>query len=847
MANVLEVFISGDSKELEAALSRADKELQNFGKRASEIGKSMSMYITAPLTLAGGAAIKLASDFNESMNKVDVSFKSSSAEVQAFAKTALTSFGIAEGTALDMAALFGDMATGMGVATSDAAKLSTSLVGLAGDLASFKNIGIDQVQTALSGIFTGETESLKRLGIVMTEANVKAYAFSTGIKKSYDEMSQAEKVMLRYNYVLSVTKNAHGDFERTGGGAANQMRMFAEALKQVGAQFGQVVLPYVTKAFKAMNSLMVSISETSTTTKTFIMVLGGFAAAIGPVLVAVGFLSSNLISGFTNATKAVKGLWAAMMANPLVAITSLVAALTATYLLQMGVFKDLTDVQKEMNTLKDESVKSTIKEENELKRLVKLAQNQNVAMSERKKAIEAINAMSPEYLGNITLETVGTDAAKKSMDKYIGSLRQKALVMAGNAKIQELMTKNLALQTGEADAGSSVMGALKLAYGAATGNMNAFAAGAVDRAKRTEQEIKANEKLIQSIAKLSGIDLNKVDSPTGLAGQEIKGPPKKGKATKDPELEKKKAAWEDDYKFYQDYSKRLQAAKDRVGKEDLAAGDALASKYLTDRQKEVENLKSLYDDQVYERMRLHQSTLAIDEKYQSDKTAMQDKFDAEDLAAMTAKFDETSAIISNFADVDAKNAADKIALEMQRIMTIGQMVADTAGNAFGALGQSIIDSMGLASTGLEGFAQVMMQTLVKLGTMIIQQIIMNQASAMSSAIAGATQSGAATGPAAIFTTPAFIATAIGGVLSAFAAIPKFAAGGIVSGPTMGLMGEYPGAKSNPEVIAPLSKLQGMLDQGNNGGGGPMTGEFVLRGQDLVVALQRAEKQRNRIG
>ena len=64
---------------------------------------------------------------------------------------------------------------------------------------------------------------------------------------------------------------------------------------------------------------------------------------------------------------------------------------------------------------------------------------------------------------------------------------------------------------------------------------------------------------------------------------------------------------------------------------------------------------------------------------------------------------------------------------------------------------------------------------------------------------------------------------------------------------MGLMGEYPGAKSNPEVIAPLNKLQGMLDQGNAGGGGPMTGEFVLRGQDLVVALQRAEKQRNRIG
>jgi hypothetical protein len=183
---------------------------------------------------------------------------------------------------------------------------------------------------------------------------------------------------------------------------------------------------------------------------------------------------------------------------------------------------------------------------------------------------------------------------------------------------------------------------------------------------------------------------------------------------------------------------------------------------------------------------------------------------------------------------------------MERIMAIGQMVADTAGQAFSALGQSIVDSMGLASTGLEGFAGQMMQTLVALGAMVAKQLVMNLASSLGFVMQGAAQSGAATGPAAIFTTPAFISTAVGGVLAAFAAIPKFAAGGIVSGPTMGLMGEYPGAKSNPEVIAPLSKLQGMMDQGN-GGGGAMTGEFVLRGQDLVVALQRAEKQRNRIG
>jgi phosphoribosylformylglycinamidine (FGAM) synthase PurS component len=189
---------------------------------------------------------------------------------------------------------------------------------------------------------------------------------------------------------------------------------------------------------------------------------------------------------------------------------------------------------------------------------------------------------------------------------------------------------------------------------------------------------------------------------------------------------------------------------------------------------------------------------------------------------------------------------DQLALKYQAMLDMTNMVGDAAANAFTALGNSIVDSMGLAKTGLEGFAGQMMQTLVQLGAMVVKQLAMNLAASLGWATQSATQSGAATGPLAVFTTPAFISTAIGGVMAAFASIPKFAAGGIVSGPTMGLMGEYPGAKSNPEVIAPLSKLQGMLDQGN-GGGGAMSGEFVLRGQDLVVALARAEKQRNRIG
>lgn len=308
MSNILEIILSGDTRQLDAALSKTQKKLKDFGNSTKAIGKSMSIYVTAPITLAGGAAIKFASDFQESLNKVDVAFKNSSGEVRDFAKTTLESFGIAEGTALDMAALFGDMSTSMGLSTDEAAKLSTSLVGLAGDLSSFKNMNIEEVTTALNGVFTGETESLKRLGIVMTEVNLKQFAMEQGITKNIKLFTQAEKVQLRYNYVMSKTANAQGDFARTSDGAANQMRIFQETLKELGAEFGQILLPMFTKIITKVNGLLKEFRALSPETKKVIIVIAGVAAAIGPLLIAIGTLTSTvipaLITGFGVVTKA---------------------------------------------------------------------------------------------------------------------------------------------------------------------------------------------------------------------------------------------------------------------------------------------------------------------------------------------------------------------------------------------------------------------------------------------------------------------------------------------------------------------------------------------------------------
>jgi hypothetical protein len=177
--------------------------------------------------------------------------------------------------------------------------------------------------------------------------------------------------------------------------------------------------------------------------------------------------------------------------------------------------------------------------------------------------------------------------------------------------------------------------------------------------------------------------------------------------------------------------------------------------------------------------------------------------------------------------------------KLETLQTVGQTVGQEMSNAFNNMGASLVQSLDLADTGLGRFATGMVQTVTKLIAMFLSQSI-------ATSIAGATTSGAATGPAAVFTTPAFIATAVGGVLSAFAAIPKFADGGIITGPTMGLMGEYAGARTNPEVIAPLDKLKNLIG-GNNGDTIHVTGYLKGSGSDLVAVIDEHAYRRNIIG
>lgn len=268
--------------------------LKTAGTKIRDVGNSMTMHLTVPLVAVGTAAVKAASDYEENLNKVDVAFGKNADVVKDWAKTATESFGLSESHALEATALFGDMATSMGISTGQAANMSTQLAGLAGDLASFKNISQDQAMNALKAVFTGETEALKNLGIVMTQVNLEEFAEKQG--KVYKEMSESEKVVLRYNYVLEKSKNAIGDYSRTSDGTANTIKTFREELDNLSVAVGQHLLPVITPVIRQMTEMVKAFGQLDPKVQEAIVKAGLFIAVAGPVVSGIG----NMVIGIGN-------------------------------------------------------------------------------------------------------------------------------------------------------------------------------------------------------------------------------------------------------------------------------------------------------------------------------------------------------------------------------------------------------------------------------------------------------------------------------------------------------------------------------------------------------------------
>lgn len=299
-----------------ANLKALSSQLQQIGDKMSSVGRSMTTKVTAPIVAGYTLASKYASDYEENLNKIDVAFGDSSQTVKDWANTASVEFGLSKVQATDAASAFGALGKGIGLTDTEAAGMSTTLAGLSADLGSYFNVGVDESSKALEGIFTGESEALKKFGVVMTDTNLKQFAADQGLV--WSQMSQTEKTMLRYQFVLEKTKDAQGDFSRTSDGTANSTKIFQASLQDLGTTIGTTLLPIITPIIQKITEWINKFQELSPETQKIITIVGLVAAAIGPILVVVGTLISSI-----GAVIGVLG----MVSAPMIGIAAIIAAL----------------------------------------------------------------------------------------------------------------------------------------------------------------------------------------------------------------------------------------------------------------------------------------------------------------------------------------------------------------------------------------------------------------------------------------------------------------------------------------------------------------------------------------
>ena len=246
-------------------------------------------------------AIQLGSDVAEVQNVVDVAFGDMSSAVDEFAQNAITNFGMSELAAKRTASTYMAMASNMGLSQAEAAEMSLTLTGLTGDVASFYNISQELADIKLKSVFTGETETLKDLGIVMTQANLEAFALSQGITKSISAMSQAELVTLRYNFVLDQLSLASGDFIRTQDSWANQTRILSMQWQQFMSIIGEALIQVLLPVVQTLNRIVSALIDMANAFNAAITaIFGGANTEITQTQDNVGGVSSGIDEAVDN-------------------------------------------------------------------------------------------------------------------------------------------------------------------------------------------------------------------------------------------------------------------------------------------------------------------------------------------------------------------------------------------------------------------------------------------------------------------------------------------------------------------------------------------------------------------
>lgn len=265
-----------DTTGVQNGVSAIKQSFNGLGSAVKKIGLLIGgAFAVGKLVQFGKECVELGSDLAEVQNVVDVTFTTMSDKVNEFAKNAMTSAGLSETMAKQYVGTFGAMSKSFGFSEQQAYDMSTALTQLTGDVASFYNISQDLAYIKLKSVFTGETETLKDLGVVMTQTALDQYALANGYGKTTSEMTEQEKVALRLAFVQKQLSAASGDFIRTSGSWANQVRVMQLQLQSLKATVGQGLINIFTPVLKVINILLGKLATLANAFKSFTELITG--------------------------------------------------------------------------------------------------------------------------------------------------------------------------------------------------------------------------------------------------------------------------------------------------------------------------------------------------------------------------------------------------------------------------------------------------------------------------------------------------------------------------------------------------------------------------------------------
>jgi len=527
--------------------------------------------------------------------------------------------------------------------------------------------------------------------------------------------------------------------------------------------------------------------ESEETQKALLKVQGALALIEG----------TKALDGFVDSFDQLKII---LRANPLTAIASTIAAVAAAWVYYSNAAGAAVDKEKIIAGLRDQAIKDTEKEIGSVLALVQLARDESVARDKRMAAIKELNRISPEYLGNLTLENINTDAATRATNEYTDALIRQAIAKKAADKIAELALKR---KEKEAERDSKLL--------QTTAGMGALAQKNAQFASKMADEVaRANEAHNATVVKEYADEIGKLNDEIAVYTGLVNSAP--------------------------DFISAIGGGKTTGGTKTPGTGTPAAKQPIVPVREFSVPIRKFSTD-------LRFATKTTEEL----STAIQ--------SGIVKSVDAAAIALQGLANINAR-ATEQLWMDWESTMSqMQQTIQSFIVNGIGSLAESL--GAALVSGDFKGFFDAFLSQfgdfLKQFGSMLIAWGVARLAllNSFQQGPTGAIQAIAA--GAALVAIGSAMKTAMakqsgtssggmGGYKTGQGFTP-FASGGIVSGPTMGLVGEYPGAVNNPEVIAPLSDLQKMI----GGTGGPMVIEHRISGNDLLVLINRAETYKKRNG